>query len=818
MNLPRRAPTGSPPPPGGQPGAVPAGRAAPAPSLIVATSIDPGLLRAGMMCAPLELYPANLMAPAGSLADYATRPPPRRPGPLPSTTLYALQCEILEAIARNLPLQAVALTLCHRVEAILPDIACSVLLVDSERRLYSLAAPSLPAAFSDAVTGLLIGPDVGSCGAGAFYGVPIEVTDIATDPRWTLYNELPLAAGWRACWSSPILSRDGTVIGTFAFYFRECRSASQSERQIVSASVDLCALAIERWDVQATLESTRERLERTNEQLDLAMHSMSQGLCLFDADDALVVMNQRFAQMHSLPVDSVTPGMSFQDLTALIQATTGYRDLDPEQLCSDHRARLARGGASTGQHVLRDGRVVSVTATPVAGGGWVATYEDITERQAAEARIAHMARHDALTGLPNRLTFHEHLRHAVAASRPGAICALLFLDLDGFKAVNDALGHPAGDRLLHGVAARLQHCIGPGDIVTRLGGDEFAILRAGLPNPRGAVELANCVIAILREPFEVDGKMIDVGASIGIALAPDDATSADDMLKNADLAMYRAKNEERGHYCFFEPDMHASAQARRALEMDLRRALAKGEFELYYQPIYNIQAGGMTGLEALIRWHHPRRGLVPPGAFINAAEESGLIIPLGAWVLHQACRDAAAWPGHVRVAVNISAGQFRRGDLAASVRQALEETGLEPHRLELEITETALISDTGAVRQTLQALRDLGVHISMDDFGTGYCSLSYLRRFPFNRLKVDKSFIDDMFDKDGNQVPESVAIVRAIIGLGRTLGLTTTAEGVETPAQLALLRLEGCTDIQGYLFSKPRPVDAVAEMLSLVDA
>ena len=730
-----------------------------------------------------------------------------RRGPLASTTLYALQCEVLEAIARDLPLRAIASLLCRRVEQILPGVVCSVLQVDAERRLRSLAAPSLPEAFSSAITGICIGPDVGSCGTGAFFGVPVEVTDIATDPRWLLYNAMPLAAGLRACWSSPIFSRDDTVIGTFAFYFHECRSPSEAERQVVTACVDLCALAIERWEVQA-------KLEQTNHRLDLALHSMSQGLCLFDASDTLVVMNQRFAEMYRLP-PGIGPGIAFTDLVTLIDSTTGYRDLLPEEVCADRRARLARGLPSTEQHNLRDGRVVAITSTPILGGGWVATYEDVTERQAAEARIEHLARHDALTGLPNRRSFHEHLSRAVAASRAGAMCALLFLDLDGFKAVNDALGHPTGDRLLHAVAGRLKRCIWPGDVVTRLGGDEFAVLRPGLLDPREAVALARCIIATLSEPFELDGTLVDVGASIGIALAPDDAATADDMLKAADLAMYRAKNDERGSYCFFEPEMHASQHARRALEMDLRRALAAEEFELFYQPIYNVETAAVTGLEALIRWHHPRRGLVAPGAFIDAAEETGLIVPLGAWVLRQACQQAADWPAHVRVAVNISAGQFRRGEFAALVRQTLQDTGLPPHRLELEITETALMTDTGQVRQTLQALRDLGVHVSMDDFGTGYCSLSYLRRFPFNRLKVDKSFIDDMVDKDGREVPESVAIVRAIIGLGHTLGLATTAEGVETAAQLALLRAEGCTDIQGYLFSKPRPAAFVAEMLAL---
>ena len=435
---------------------------------------------------------------------------------------------------------------------------------------------------------------------------------------------------------------------------------------------------------------------------------------------------------------------------------------------------------------------------------------DVTDRVRAEARAVHLAYHDPLTELANRRRLLEDLAATLTRlKRDGGNAALLLVDLDGFKGVNDTLGHAAGDGLLRAVAARLCACTRETDLVARLGGDEFAIIQAGAAQPAEVALLADRLVQAVRAPFEVEGQRVEVGASIGVVLA-DAAATADGLLRNADLALYRAKAEGRGTWRFFEAGMDAAMQARRALEADLRRALLEGQFELFYQPLIHAATEGLAGFEALVRWNHPARGLVSPAEFIALAEETGLIRPLGAWVLGRACADAAGWPAHVKVAVNLSPVQFVRGTLVGEVKQALAASGLAPGRLELEITESVLLQDDDATLAVLHQLRGLGVRIAMDDFGTGYSSLSYLRRFPFDKIKIDQSFVRGMAEHE-----DCSAIVRAVVGLGRSLGMTVNAEGVETAGQLSALRAEGCAEVQGYLFSRPQPVSEVAAMLRL---
>ena len=453
-----------------------------------------------------------------------------------------------------------------------------------------------------------------------------------------------------------------------------------------------------------------------------------------------------------------------------------------------------------------------MTNSPMAAGGWVATHKDITEQRRAEAKIEYMAHHDALTGLPNRLQLYEQLRQLLASTRQGRHVAVFCLDLDRFKDVNDAHGHPVGDLLLKAVADRLRQCIRDVDLVARLGGDEFAIMQAGASQPTDATALASRLIDVIGAPYELDGKQVTVDLSIGIALAPDDGLDPEQLLKNADMALYRAKADGHGLYRFFEPDMDARMQARRKLEIDLRQAIANGEFELFYQPLVDMKTEYVTGFEALIRWHHPERGMIPPFDFIPIAEETGLIVPMGDWVLRQACAEAATWPSNLNIAVNLSPVQFKNKILLPSVVSALAASGLSPSRLELEITESVLLQDNGATLAVLHELRGLGVRISMDDFGTGYSSLSYLRKFPFDKIKIDQSFIFDMSDHD-----DSLAIVRAVIAMGSGLGIATTAEGVETAEQFKQLKLEGCTEVQGYLFSPPRPAAEVRGLLASIN-
>ncbi|KRR14323.1 EAL domain-containing protein [Bradyrhizobium valentinum] len=541
--------------------------------------------------------------------------------------------------------------------------------------------------------------------------------------------------------------------------------------------------------------------------LDTALDNMSQGLSMFDADGRILLYNERYAEMMG------RTGMALQGrllLDVLRQQKALDRwDGDPDQFVASVIA-AAKAGNSVTRTVTRNGRAIRVVDQPMKGGGWVATFEDITEWQQVQEQISHMARHDALTNLPNRTLFREQLEKALRLAKRSDQLAVLCLDLDHFKDINDSLGHPVGDALLKEVARRLGECITEHDTVARLGGDEFAIVQfCSDCDPSAVALLASHVAEQVSAPYEIAGHQLIIGVSIGISLAPEDGKNPDELLKKADLALYRAKEDGRGTYRFFETGMDARAQARRLLELDLRAALQRGEFEVYYQPIRDVAKDVVVSFEALARWKHSLRGMISPANFIPLAEETGLIVPIGEWVLRQACMDAAGWSRDVAVAVNLSPVQFKNPNLVSTVKEALKASGLPARRLELEITESVLLQNSEATLSVLHELRAFGVRISLDDFGTGYSSLSYLRSFPFDKIKIDRSFVTELATRD-----DSMAIVRAVTGLGKSLGIVTTAEGVETDAQFELLRQEGCTQAQGYLFSPPRPAAEVETMLS----
>jgi diguanylate cyclase (GGDEF)-like protein len=443
------------------------------------------------------------------------------------------------------------------------------------------------------------------------------------------------------------------------------------------------------------------------------------------------------------------------------------------------------------------------------GAGWVSTHEDITERQRSERQIVHMAHHDALTDLPNRARLREHLARELRTVKRGHSVAVHYLDLDHFKTVNDTLGHPIGDELLRNVADRLRACVRDTEFVARVGGDEFAIVQRSIESPKQAGALARRVRDTLSEPYDIQGHVAVVDASVGIAVAPGDGNEPDVLIKNADMALYRAKGEGRATYRFFAPEMDARMQKRRSLELALRDALAQSQFELHYQPIFDVAAGTIVSCEALIRWHHPDRGMIAPAEFIPVAEEIGLIVPLGDWVLRRACEDAAAWPDRIKVAINLSPTQIASRNLVPSIVQTLAAARLNPSRLTVEITEAVLLRNSEATVATLYQLRSLGIQIALDDFGTGFSSLSYLRSFPFDKLKIDRCFIAGLADSE-----EDISIVRAVTGLARSLRMTTTAEGVETEQQLARVRDLGCTEMQGNLFSLPLPVRDVVRFIA----
>jgi diguanylate cyclase (GGDEF)-like protein len=557
------------------------------------------------------------------------------------------------------------------------------------------------------------------------------------------------------------------------------------------------------------LKQREEELRLENITLDAALQNMSQGLVMFDRDGKLIVCNQRYGELYALPPELMKPGVIHRQILEHRIASGFVAPGSAEQFIKD-RIALAKARTPTdGTLELADGRTFLVSVRPMENGGWVSTHEDITARREAEAQIAHMAHHDALTNLPNRVLLRERLEEALARARRGDQIAVLYLDLDHFKSINDTLGHGVGDQLLKAVAVRLRSCLRETDTIARLGGDEFAIIQTEIGSPADVATLASRIRETLTAPYELDGHQVPADVSIGISIAPDDTIESEQLLKNADMALYRSKADGRGTFRFFEPQMDERVKARRTLELDLRNAIVNGEFELYYQPLVNLERHEISACETLLRWHHPTRGMVPPAEFIPMAEETGLINQLGEWVLRQACLEATSWPGEIAVAVNLSPVQFKNQNLSLLVVSALAQSGLPAHRLELEITEAVLLQNNEATLATLHRLRHLGVRIVMDDFGTGYSSLSYLRSFPFDKIKIDRCFITGLGDDN-----ESAAIVKAVAGLAQQLSMTTTAEGVETRTQLDRVRELGCTDVQGHFYSPPVPAKELAAIFA----
>ena len=577
--------------------------------------------------------------------------------------LRSLQQLIMGALADELPITEIADQLCRRVEAIAPDVVSSVLHVDSDGLVHPLGGPSLPDDYSRALDGVAIGPDVGSCGSAAYYGKPVLASDIDNDPRWQPYKAMPLEAGLKACWSTPIKAKDGRVIGTFAFYFRECRAPSRWHQRIVDACVHLGALAI--------------------------------------------------------------------------------------------------------------------------------------ERKEARAQIARLAYHDMLTGLPNRAQLRELVNRAIEDCPAGKQLALIFLDLDHFKDVNDTLGHSAGDALLIEFTKRLRARIQPSDLLGRLSGDEFVIV---LPNcdPARASLVASNITEALASPLWIDNRQVPISASMGISIYPDNATDIDTLMQQADAAMYKAKQAGRSTHRFFSADMNRLAEQRLVFSAALRQAIANDRLKLVYQPQTRTVDGALYGVEALARWNDPELGEVPPSKFIPLAEEVGLIEQIGLWSIREACRQMAAWR-HAGldvpcVAVNLSPLNFQNAKLAALVAETIAANGLPPETLMLEITEGVLVNERSAAIETMNAIRKLGVGLSLDDFGTGYSSLSRLAHLPIRELKIDRSFMRNI-EHDAS----ALAIATAVVRVGQSLKMAVVAEGVETEGQRQLLADLGCDVVQGYL-------------------
>lgn len=725
-------------------------------------------------------------------------------------------------IASGAPLPSILKVVVRGVEAEHRDMLCSVLLLDeSGTRLLLGAAPSLPDFYNEAINGLVIGPDVGACGTAAYFGKRVVCVDVATDPRWTLFADLASAAALGACWSEPILDVDGRVLGTFAIYHHRTHTPSKADIATLTEAVQIAGFAIERNQAKRALNEqlqlTQQLLsksEQTSRILDSALDNMSQGLAMFDKDQKLIVCNEKYLKLYNLPPKLGAPGTLLVDILRARIANGFFAGPNPEDYL---RSRVAFGTTSllTNRELLEtlnDGRTIRVTRDSIVTGGWVTTHEDVTELRRSEVRIAFMAHHDDLTGLANRSYFREEIEEACAQLvAKGLPFSVLMLDLDQFKKINDSLGHGAGDALLKEVSARLRGVIRSCDFIARLGGDEFAIVQTGLlvadssmycidRRHDDAIALANRILDIFNEPFYLEGHKVSAGTGIGIAIAPNDGTDPEDLLKKADLALYAAKSTGRNAYHVFEPEMMAVADVRNKLEADMRLAFERDEFEVHYQPIIEARTRKSAGVEALVRWQHPEQGLIAPHHFIRLAEDTGLIIPLGGWVLQQACQDAMGWPEHIKVAVNLSAVQFGQGNLLEVIKRALHESGLPPSRLEVEVTESVLLEGEMDNVSVLHQLKNMGVSVALDDFGTGYSSLTYLKQFPFDKIKIDRSFTQDVTEQ-----ASSLTIVSAVIGLARGLGMVTTAEGIETEEQFEIVRIAGVTLAQGYLFGKPCP-------------
>ena len=662
------------------------------------------------------------------------------------------------------------------------DVVVFLLLIWSYQFAYNHAAGGVLKTPSLAMLFVLVG-----LRALRFHPVPLIVTGGTAVVGWLVLILAVIAAS-----GSPALTTDyGAYLATYKIMV-----GAEVEKLAALLSLTACLAIATCW---ARLTLVR---------LDNTFEHMPHAVAMFDAQNRLVMCNALYGSIYGLTREDVRPGRSIEELVALRQRKGVYGPRNAtREFVADWLDDFER--ASTRIQELADGRTLSVRRKRKADGGMITTTVDISDRKLLEARIEHMAYHDALTGLANRTQLLERLEKLLEGRHSSDLVAVHCLDLDRFKEVNDTLGHPIGDALLRAVADRLRNAVGATDIVARTGGDEFIIVQASATAPRSAEALAEQLVAIVNAPYTLSGHQVIIGASLGVSVSSGSHRNGEELIRQADIALYRAKEDGRGTFRLFEERMNARLLARRRLERELRQAIDNREFELYYQPIVDASRYEIIGVEALIRWHHPKLGMVSPGEFIPLAEEIGLAAPIGEWVIDQACHDASGWADEIKVAVNVSAAQFRQAGLIDTINNALKTSGLKPSRLEVEITETALLEDCEITLQLIDGLRALGVKVAMDDFGTGYASLSNLQKFPFNRIKIDRSFISEVaHDESARQ------IVRSVIALSRGLGMATTGEGVETIEQLNILKVEGCSDIQGYLVSKPQPLNQIEAMFA----
>ncbi|MGN8061957.1 EAL domain-containing protein [Ralstonia sp. 22111] len=737
--------------------------------------------------------------------------------------LLASENAVLAQLASNATLSTVLRHLCLYVEQVYPNAMSALLLLDADSQTMSVAAaPTVPAAYAATLENTPVGPDAGACGCAVYLGDAVFIENIATDPRWQHERTAALAAGFVSAWALPIRSSRGDKLGVLGLFYRQPCVPAEEEQHFLDDVTHLAGVAIQKDNVERGLAESEERYR-------LAISNLHEGVVIMSPDGVVQAANASAERILR-----VRPGQ-----------LVGRNRLDPIQRVVDEDGKEVGATMMPSGQVLRTGepifgRVyglllktgelmwVRQNIIPIrrhaepAPSSVMLSFADITDIKRAEQRLRHLAAHDALTGLTNRSFFIAHLESTIESARDESReLALFFLDLDRFKSVNDTAGHACGDTLLQSAAARLTDCIGPGDVIARLGGDEFVILIDQRVEGKRIALLAERLLQAMREPFDTVNGRYYLGVSIGVALYPHDGISGSDLLRSADAAMYRAKQNGRNRAQFYTAELNARLQRRYMLENALRDARENNELQLVYQPKYDLASHRIVGAEALLRWNSAKLGAISPVEFIPVAEETGLIVPIGAWVLRRACEQAVIWYEALgydfRMAVNLSARQFQAGDVVPMIEQTLADTGLPPTALEVEITESLLMGGADEVRPMFDALTAQGIRISIDDFGTGYSSLSYLQRFPISNVKIDRSFITGI---PGD--PDSVALTEAIVAMARALGMTVTAEGVEDADQVEFLAKAGCQEIQGYYIGKPVTAEGFDRLLrahlSVVDA
>ncbi|SEJ15753.1 putative bifunctional diguanylate cyclase/phosphodiesterase [Paraburkholderia diazotrophica] len=758
-------------------------------------------------------------------ADIATDKPSEctRYQPDLAAGVLASEQTVLRLLTRSTPLPELLAEVCRRAETLLGvGASCSILVLDSDGATVRVgAAPSLPAQFSASIDGATIGPATGSCGTAMFERRLVVVDDIERDPLWASYRHLALPFGLRACWSIPFEDDAGHVLGAFAVYYRDVRRPNESEQELLREIGNSVGLAVHQ-------DAIRKRLAQSEEHHRLVVDHLNEGIIVQSRDGIVLACNPSARRMLRTTDDVIGQGIY------TVMRAAYWEDGSHVEPGDRPTERVLRSGKPLVGVTLRldltCGETIWVTENLVPivkpgetePGAVLVSFNDISAVRAARAQLQQLATRDSLTGLYNRAYLADRMSERLAPREISAghvpepslpqpavsKLAVLFVDLDGFKKVNDIAGHEAGDALLRSVAERLSACVRSEDTLARVGGDEFVIVTGDYADASFLTALAQRVLDTIAQPFAVGANEYYLGASIGISLFPDDGHDAPTLMRNADSAMYDAKQRGRNNFQFFTVELSQRLQRRFAIEQSLRRALLADELSLAYQPIVEGATGRIVGAEALLRWHNGELGHVSPAEFIPVAEDTGLIVEIGRWVLENACRQAVEWRGtlipHLMIAVNLSPRQIS-GELIDHVGSSLERAGLDPSALELEITEGVLMSDTDTVMPLLSALARMGVRISVDDFGTGYSSLSYLKRFPLHCLKVDRSFVAGL-----PAHRDAVAITHAVVAMAHSLGMNVTAEGVETDEQAAFLRSIGCERQQGYLFGRPAAADEFA--------